>query len=94
MSTIFGPNWKTTVYGWITALSAAIAVKPDLIAFLPDSFEKTVSGIAGLIAIVAGGTFAAVSKDRNVTGGTVPQTPEAEGRVEEPIVTHRRIPVK
>jgi hypothetical protein len=83
MDKIFGPNWKTTVAGWITALAAAIAVKPDLIAFLPDSFEKTVSGIAGLIAIVAGGTFAAVAKDRSVTGGTVPQTHEAEVRIDE-----------
>jgi hypothetical protein len=90
MDKVFGPNWKTTVYGWITALSAAIAVKPDLIAFLPDSFEKTVSGIAGLIAVVAGGTFAAVAKDRNVTGGTVAQTPEAEERVEEPIIKYRQ----
>ena len=82
MDKIFGPNWKTTVFGWITALAAAIAIKPDLIAFLPDSFEHTVSGIAGLIAVVAGGTFATVAKDRSVTGGTVPQTPEAEVRID------------
>jgi hypothetical protein len=91
MNNIFGPNWKTTVTGWITTLALAIAVKPDLIAFLPDSFEKTASGIAGLIAVVAAGTFAAVSKDRNVTGGTVPQTPEAEVRVDEPVIKGRKL---
>jgi hypothetical protein len=90
MEKIFGPNWRTTVSGWITTLAAAIAIRPELIAFLPDKFEDTVSGVAELIAFVAGGTFAAVSKDRHVTGGTVPQTPEAEVRINEPVITHRQ----
>lgn len=74
MTGIFGANWWTTVWGWITLVAGAIALKPDAIAFLPDAWEPTISGVAGLITLIAGGVFAAGVKSRNVTGGTVQQT--------------------
>jgi hypothetical protein len=74
MSKIFGANWWTTLWGWITLAAGAIAMKPDVIAFLPDSWEPTISGVAGLITLVAGGVFAAGVKSRRVTGGNVQQT--------------------
>ncbi len=60
-------------------LSGAIALYPQSVAFLPDNIEGYVKGIAGLIALVSGGAFAAKVKDKNVTGGTVQQT--ADGSV-------------
>lgn len=84
MTKVFGQNWKTTLSGWITTLAFAIVAKPDVVDFLPVGSHKTITGIAGIIAIIAGGTFAYQVKDRNVTGGTVPQTFEAERRVDSP----------
>ena len=71
MNSILGANWRTTLSGWSAILASAIAIKPELVAFLPDTARSYVTGIAGLIAVVSGGTFAAQAKDRNVTGGTV-----------------------
>ena len=72
MNTLFGANWRTTLTGWITVLASALVIKPDLIAFLPDPVRTYVLGFAGIVAVVSGGTFAVQSKDRNVTGGTIP----------------------
>lgn len=74
MQKILGANWSTTVSGSIFTLAIAIAADPKLISFLPDSWEGTVQGICGLIAVLAGGTFAYTVKSKNVTGGTVQQT--------------------
>lgn len=69
---IFGPNWRTTLSGWITALASAIAVNPGLIAFLPESYRNYIAGVAGIISVISGCTFASMAKDRNLTGnGTV-----------------------
>lgn len=74
MDKIFGANWWTTVTGWLTLAAGAIALKPDVISFLPDSWEPTITGIAGFITLLAGGAFAVGVKGRNVTGGNVQQT--------------------
>lgn len=71
---IFGANFRTSAWGGITLVATAIAFKPDLIAFLPDSIESYVSGICGLIAFISGGAFVLNTKDRQVTGGRVQQT--------------------
>lgn len=73
MKKLLGANYLTTVLGWITILAVAIATKPDLIAFLPDSWEPYVSGICGLIAVVSAGSFAYQTKSKDVTGGSVQQ---------------------
>lgn len=79
MSKIFGANWWTTLWGFITVAAAAIVAEPGIISFLPDAWEPTVKGVALFIGVIAGGTFAVAVKSRNVTGGTVQQT--AEGAV-------------
>lgn len=71
MNTVLGANWRTTLTGWITVLASAIAVNPSLISFLPESARSTITGVAGLIAVLSGGTFAYAAKDRQVTGGSV-----------------------
>jgi hypothetical protein len=74
MSKLLGANWWTTLWGSITTVAAAIAIKPELIAFLPDNYEPTVSGIAVFIFVLSGGVFAHGVKSKNVTGGSVAQT--------------------
>ncbi len=68
IESILGPNWRTTLTGGITVLAGAIATNHDLVAFLPEPWRKAVTGIAGLVSILAGGAFAAVAKDGAVTG--------------------------
>lgn len=79
---LFGPSWRTTVWGGITVLSILIAAQPDSVAFLPDQIEGYVKGIAGLIAAATGIKFAHETKSKDVTGGNVPATKEAKDRIE------------
>lgn len=72
MKTLLGANWRTTLFGWIAVIASAIAINPDLVAFLPETIRGYVTGFAGVLAVACGGTFAAQAKDKNVTGGTVP----------------------
>ena len=71
MNTILGANWRTTLSGWIAVLASAIAINPSLVAFLPEAVRAYVTGFAGIIAVISGGTFAAQAKDKCVTGGNV-----------------------
>ena len=79
MTTLIGANWRTTLSGWIAVLASAIAVNPTLIAFLPERFREPITGIAGLIAVLSGGTFAYTAKDKQVTGGTTPNDKASAG---------------
>ena len=67
MNTILGANWRTTLTGWVAVLASAIAINPDLVAFLPESIRSYITGFAGILAVVSGGTFATQAKDKNVT---------------------------
>jgi len=80
---LFGPNWRTTTWGFLTILAAVVSFQPDAIAFLPDNVEKYVRGICGIVAIITAGKFVANTKDKDVTGGTVPATKEAKKRVDD-----------
>ena len=71
MNTVLGANWLTTLSGWIAVLASAVAINPGLVAFLPEPVRTYVTGLAGVVAVLSGGTFATQAKDRNVTGGTV-----------------------
>ena len=85
------PNWKTAVSGIgaaITALLASLAtisLTPEaqgVIAFLNPDQKKYVA-IGGACAALAFKFWnSLVQKDKNVTGGSVAQTPEAETRLE------------
>ncbi len=83
MERIFGINWRTSLSGYITLVSVAIAANPLSIDFLPDELEKYIKGFAGLIALISGTAMVHNTKDRNVTGGTVPSTNEAVKRVDK-----------
>lgn len=87
MIKILGPNWRTSTSGIITVLAVATAyvINQDnsLIAFLPDGLEHYIIGISKLLAVVGGVIFALTVKDSHVTGGSIPQTPEAQSRVEK-----------
>lgn len=71
MNTILGANWRTTLSGWIAVIASAIAINPNLVAFLPEAMRNYVTGFAGIIAVISGGTFASQAKDKCVTGGNV-----------------------
>jgi len=62
------------MWGFITLVAGAVSLKPELVAFLPDSIEGYIKGIFGLIAFISGGAFALKVKDKDVTGGSVQQT--------------------
>lgn len=83
MEKYFGVNWRTSFFGYITVIAAAIALNPTSIEFLPDDLEKNIRGVAGLISIISGMIAARNTKDKDVTGGTVPSTHEAEKRIDE-----------
>jgi hypothetical protein len=89
LSKIFGPNWRSSSSGIVTvvAVCTAIAIHsdPTLVAFLPDQVELYILGISKLVAVVSGIIFALTVKDAAVTGGSVPQTNEAEKRTGENI---------
>lgn len=75
MTKLLGPNWRTTISGWITTLAAAIAMEPSLVAWLPTDVAENVVGISKLVAIASGMTFASLTKDRSVSGNGTPQRP-------------------
>ncbi len=79
MNNFLGANWRTTLSGWIALLASAIAINPGLVGFLPGGLRGYITGIAGLMAIVSGGTFAAHAKDKQVTGGSVPNDSPKSG---------------
>ena len=72
MNLILGANWRTSLSGWIAILASAISLNPNLVTFLPERFRETIIGVAGLIAVVSGGAFAFTAKDKQVTGGNIP----------------------
>jgi hypothetical protein len=81
MNTLLGANWRTTLFGWIAVIASAIAINPDLVAFLPEAIRSYVTGFAGVLAVAFGGTFAAQAKDKNVTGGTVPNDSKSSNNI-------------
>lgn len=74
MKKLLGANWWTTLWGGIATVCGAIAVKPEILAFLPDQYESTVANAALFVTVVSGGVFAHGVKSKEVTGGTVQQT--------------------
>jgi hypothetical protein len=89
---IFGANWKTSVSGicaGITSLLAALAtisLTPEaqaVITFLSPP-QKVKVAIGSAIAALAFKFWnSLMQKDKNVTGGSVPQTIEATQRAEK-----------
>lgn len=78
-------NWQTTVSGIPALITAVYAVYHAFKTGEAPSKENW--EIIG--ASVSTVWLAIVAKDKNVTGGTIPQTKEAEIRVEAPEVITR-----
>jgi hypothetical protein len=98
MNTILGANWRTTLSGWLAVIASAIAINPSLVAFLPDATRTYVTGLAGIVAVLSGGTFATQAKDKRVTGGNVPNdaTPSANAtptRLIAPLIVATLLPL-
>jgi len=93
MNTILGANWRTTLSGWIAVIASAIALNPDLVAFLPESVRGYIVSIAGFLAVASGGAFAAQAKDKNVTGGSVPNDAGNSNTNITPLVLLALLPV-
>ena len=75
-------NWKTTLSGVGTILAALGA--------MAHGFSiSDLSQVYGSIPLIVTGIGLLMAKDGDVTGGTVPQTREAEVRVETPEVLTR-----
>ena len=92
MNTLLGANWRTTLSGWIAVLASAVAINPNIVAFLPEPLRTYITGIAGVVAILSGGTFATQAKDRNVTGGTVAND-GASARQINPLIAAALLPL-
>lgn len=78
---IFGPNWRTSLWGSICVTCATISFYPKSVEFLPDQIESFVVGLCGLVATVTGYATVLNMKDKNVTGGNIPSTQEAKKRL-------------
>jgi hypothetical protein len=75
---MFGTNWQTNVSGFATLLGAAASVAASIgKKQMPD---ETQLGI--IFAAISTGVGLLQAKDKNVTGGTVPATKEAQRRVQ------------
>jgi hypothetical protein len=74
-----GPNWQTNLAGLGTIFGAAASVITSVShKQMPDETQMGV-----LFAALSAGIGLLKAKDKNVTGGTVPATPEAERRVRQ-----------
>jgi hypothetical protein len=71
-------NWRTSLCGVIAAAAQGVAVKFPQYAVICEIMSAAAVGALGFFA-----------KDKEVTGGTVPQTVEAEVRVTVPQVITR-----
>ncbi len=83
MNKFLGENWRTTIWGFVTIVAGVITYNPELVSFLPEPIKGYAVGFSGLVTVIAAGGFVAHAKDKNVTGGTIPSTHEAEKRVDK-----------
>ena len=71
-------SWKTTVAGIATILGALAAFAKAYF----DGDPSTIPNFEATYVAITVGVGLLLAKDGNVTGGTVPATPEATKRVE------------
>jgi hypothetical protein len=67
-------SWKTTLGGVVMILSGVLAIAQAMVNGTPVPWEVAFGQIVTGIGLL-------VAKDSGVTGGTVPQTKEAENRI-------------
>jgi hypothetical protein len=88
MDKIFGANWRTGASGYVETVCVIIIGLCVLPASVWENPKVWIPASALLIAKTVKDTL---TKDKNVTGGTVPQTPEAEVRVDAPVIKERKV---
>lgn len=80
-------NIVTTIWGGIFTLALAlptlIQAEPELFDFVSEPWLKAIKLVCTLLVLLSGGSFAYNTKSKDVTGGTIPATEEAEKRVKE-----------
>lgn len=87
LENIFGSSWRTSLLGWIFTVSTALSSSQNTlidIGFSPDTVLK-IKNIAAFIAFISGGAAFQNTKDKNVTGGSIPATREAVIRISDEI---------
>lgn len=83
-------NWKTTVTGIVFGIAGGLAIAPDLVwSWFPKeecgNLAWHIIRVAQIFVFLSPIVLGAVSKDRNVTGGSVAQTFEAVARTDGPL---------
>ena len=76
-----GKNWKTTGFGIGSILSGLGA----LVSLIAGDGPLTLESIGPILSAILAGIGLLRAKDKEVTGGTEPQTAEAVRRVEEDV---------
>lgn len=70
-------NWKTSLFGSTGIIAALFDIINNFAMGTPENINWTVD-----IPILTTGIGLLFAKDGNVTGGSIPATPEAENRIE------------
>ena len=88
---LFGPNWKTLVSGAGTAIFGALTTLAslpytlgDIATIIPPEWKPIVFKYSLIATVILKFWNSLAQKSKNVTGGTVPQTWEAESRANSP----------
>jgi hypothetical protein len=90
MTKLFGPNWQTLISGigaaifsLLTVLSALPYTIGEAASIIPPEWKGKVFGLCAISTAILKTWNSIQQKDKNVTGGSVPQTIEAAERIEE-----------
>jgi len=75
------PNSKTTFLGAAMAVTFYLSSEPALFQFLEEDDVETITGVLKILSGVFAVLFAYYTKSKDVTGGSVPSTYEAENRI-------------
>jgi hypothetical protein len=73
MTTLFGNNWKTTLFGLFCMLSMYLALNPSTLSgWMPEPVAKTITSAA---ATIAGFIAFTQAKDKDVSGNGATNNP-------------------
>lgn len=81
LSSLFGANWRTSIFGLLALIFGGMSTQQDLLDFLTVDHATWSRGLCRLLAFICASIFVFVTKDSKVTGGSVASTPEAISRL-------------
>lgn len=90
---LFGQNYKTGASGVLAIVLGGVielANQIELLNFIPDPAKGYIVGITKVLALFAAAYFVFQTKDKDVTGGVIPQTTEAVKRVDAIVKTEKQ----